>query len=74
MKKILHKIAHLLSLNYGICDAFYKEDKLMMGFTCSTCGLKEGIHEVDEIINRELKARNCKKCLNDVGDYCDKCL
>ena len=53
--KILHKIKHLLKQNTGICDSFYGEDgKLYMSFLCTTCGKREGIHQCDEIIDREL--------------------
>jgi hypothetical protein len=55
MKKIIHKIAHLLKLNYGICDSFHTKDgRLMMSFKCSTCGKREGIHPVDEIVDNQI--------------------
>lgn len=55
MKKILHKIAHLLSWNYGTADAFYKEGKLYMSFLCTECGERSGIHPCDDVIDRELE-------------------
>lgn len=54
MKKILHKIAHFLNLNYGTADAFHENGKLMMSFLCSGCGKRSGIHCCDEIIDREI--------------------
>lgn len=47
MKKLLHKIAHLLNWNYGDADAFYEGDTLMMSFKCRGCGMRQGIYEVD---------------------------
>jgi hypothetical protein len=55
MKKILHKIAHLLKWNYGRPDAFYEGDKLMMSFKCSGCGKRSDIHCCDKIIDNEIK-------------------
>ena len=54
MKKIIHKIAHILNLNYGVAYSFYEQDKLMMSFKCSTCGELSGIHPIDDVIDREL--------------------
>lgn len=57
MKKILHKIAHLLNWNYGTCEAFTtQEGKLMMSFVCTYCGKRSGIHPIDDVIDRELKS------------------
>lgn len=55
MRIILHKIAHLLKLNYGVCDSFYEGGKLMMSFVCSGCGERSGVTPCDEVIDRELK-------------------
>jgi len=61
MKKILHKIAHLLNWNYGCLDAYYEGDKLMMSFKCSGCGKRSGVHRCDKIIDNILKYSNsCK--------------
>ena len=55
MKKILHKIAHLLNWNYGVCDSFYEDGKLMMSFKCTGCGERSGVHEIDNLIDKILK-------------------
>lgn len=57
MKKILHKIAHLLNWNYGVADAFYCENSLMMSFLCSGCGERSKVFPIDRIIDEELKAK-----------------
>jgi len=49
IKMILHRLAHLLKWNYGIAEAFYENDILMMSFRCSGCGKRYGIHKVDYI-------------------------
>ena len=54
IKKLRHKIAHWLRWNYGMPDAFYDGDKLMMSFKCTGCGKRSGIHCVDKIIDREI--------------------
>ncbi len=64
MKKIIHKIAHILKLNYGVANAFYDGDKLMMSFKCSTCGEISGIHQCDNIIDRELNLTPAPKGQN----------
>lgn len=61
--KILHKIAHILNINYGIPDAFYRKDKLMMSFLCTGCGKRDGIHCIDKIIDKELV--QVKDAIND---------
>lgn len=43
MKKILHKLAHFFSLNYGNPYSFYAGADLLTGFECSTCGVLEDI-------------------------------
>jgi hypothetical protein len=53
MKKLLHKISHLLKTNKGKPDAFYDGEKLMMSFLCE-CGHRSGIHPCDDVIDREL--------------------
>lgn len=53
MKNFLHKISHLLKTNKGKPDAFYDGEKLMMSFLCE-CGHRSGIHNCDDIIDREL--------------------
>lgn len=56
MKKLLHKIAHILKWNYGRCEAFTTQTGiLMMSFVCTVCGKKSGVHPVEDIIDRELK-------------------
>lgn len=55
MKKWLHKIAHILELNHGRCHSFYSIDgKLMMSFKCLECGKLDGVHCIDDVIDREL--------------------
>ena len=54
MKKLLHKIAHLLGWNYGSPDAFYEGDKLMMSFLCSGCGKRQNIFPCDDVIDKQL--------------------
>jgi hypothetical protein len=55
MKKILHKIAHLLKWNYGRFESYYEGDNLMMSWVCSGCGERSDIFCCDDIIDRELK-------------------
>lgn len=55
MKEILHKIAHLLSWNYGHPYSWYEGDELMMSFRCNTCLKKSGIHKINKVIDNELK-------------------
>lgn len=38
MKKILHKIAHLLHLNFGSTVSELRGDNLWVGFYCWGCG------------------------------------
>jgi hypothetical protein len=38
MKKIIHKIAHLLGLNEGQPESFYIGNALYTGFRCYGCG------------------------------------
>ena len=54
MEKILHKIAHWLHWNYGVADAFYDGDKLMMSFKCTGCGKRSNIFPCDDVVDREL--------------------
>ena len=54
MNNLLHRIAHWLGWNHGICHSFYKGEKLMMSFKCSGCGKLSGVHCVDKIVDREL--------------------
>lgn len=58
MKRILHKLAHLLRWNYGRPDAFYENGKLMMSFKCSGCGKRQNIFPCDDIVDNELKNSN----------------
>lgn len=46
MKTLLHKIAHLLKWNYGKCESWWSDDKIMMGFRCDGCEKLSGVHEV----------------------------
>ena len=52
--RILHWLAHLLQMNLGNPDAFYEGEKLMMSFKCYGCGKRQGIHPIDEIIDKML--------------------
>lgn len=55
MRKIIHKIAHILGLYTGRVYSERKGDHIYIGFQCGECGKVEGLHCVDEVINRELK-------------------
>lgn len=50
MKKILHKITHLLGWNYGNCESWWEDDKIIMGFRCSGCGKLSGVHKVPKYL------------------------
>ena len=52
-KKIIHWLAHLLGWNYGLPDAFYEGDRLMMSFKCSGCGKRSGIHCRDKQLKQK---------------------
>jgi len=54
LKKLRHNFAHWLNWNYGVADAFYEEDKLMMSFLCTGCMERSGIHPIDEMVDRAL--------------------
>lgn len=58
MKWLFHKVAHLFGWNYGICDSYYENGKLMMSFLCTGCGKRSGIHCVDYLIDERLKEAN----------------
>ena len=55
MKSILHKIAHLLKINKGTPDAFYRGEKMYMSFLCAGCDERSDIFPCDDIIDRELR-------------------
>lgn len=48
----LHRLKHLLGLHKGYPFSFYDRGKLMMGFKCGECGDIEGIHPIDNVIDR----------------------
>ena len=54
MKKLLHKISHLLKRNKGKIYSEIKNGKVFIGFKCETCGRIEGFHNVENVIEREL--------------------
>lgn len=45
MKRLLHRIAHLLKLQKGrVVTWFDTENRLMVAFKCEVCGKLDGIH------------------------------
>lgn len=44
---ILHRVAHWLGLNYGRVETWHDEDRLLVGFRCTSCGRIEDVHERD---------------------------
>ena len=51
VRRLLHRIAHLLACNYGTVETWREPDcvdgKLMVGFRCSGCGKLSGVSEVN---------------------------
>lgn len=56
LRSVLHKLAHLFNLQFGLPYSWYDRDVLMIGFRCSTCGDISGVHEspTDNILDKEL--------------------
>jgi hypothetical protein len=52
MNRLIHKLAHLLGWNYGVCESHWRGDELWMGFRCSVCNSLEGVHRVPDWIMR----------------------
>lgn len=47
MKKIIHKIAHLLGWNEGRIVSATMDEKVVIGFRCDFCGEVSGVHTVN---------------------------
>jgi len=44
LRKITHRVAHLLGWNYGDIETWWTGEKLMVGFRCDGCGKLSGVH------------------------------
>lgn len=65
---MLHWLSHKLSMNKGEVVTWTAAcGKTMVGYKCSKCGKVEGIHPIDEVIDRAI-ARHLKRGtnLNDI--------
>jgi hypothetical protein len=49
-----HKLQHKLGWFNGYCDSFYIGKKLYMSFVCNKCGMRTGIHCIDDLIDSYL--------------------
>lgn len=50
IKKLLHKIAHLLWWNHGNVETWYEGEIMMIGFRCIECGKLSGVQEITKYV------------------------
>lgn len=76
MKYILHRIAHLLNMNHGTVETEWTEKgNLLCWFQCSTCGQRSGVHDINKVVDNELRKaslnKNCPECGGE--GFCNFC-